>query len=175
MKQILSLNLLFLFAILQTCLLVRSDPAYARDTQYIKLDATGKELPPGTAEWVMVTDSKTGLTWEVKGAEESSGEKGQIYKWSQAKTYVDELNSKSFGGFTDWRIPNKEELQTIREKKEQAPLIDTDFFPYTASETYWSWYICGDGSFITDKLNFGTEKKRLKGHHIRAVRGNKLY
>jgi len=65
-----------------------------------------------------VTDNNTGLMWQ-------QGEGGQMM-WEDAITYCEGL---SLAGFTDWRLPNKNELNSIIDYEKRLPAIDTNFFP----------------------------------------------
>jgi Protein of unknown function (DUF1566) len=136
-----------------------------------KLDGNGKSLPADATEWAMVKDKGSGLTWEVKSADDSIHGMDVRYGWSDAtETFIAVLNQKKFGGYSDWRMPTEDEIHTIREKK-NTPHINSNFFPNTAPAKYWSYYICGDGSFITKKVKFGKERSKEKGTRVRAVRG----
>ncbi len=136
-----------------------------------KLDSSGKPLPVEATEWAMVQDKSTGLTWEVKTADESIHGMDGRYSWGSAtEKFIAGLNQEQFGSFSDWRMPTEDEIYTIREKK-NTPHTNTDFFPNTAPSKYWSYYICGDGSFITKKVKFGKERSKGKGTRVRAVRG----
>lgn len=136
-----------------------------------KLDSSGKPLPVEATEWAMVQDKSTGLTWEVKTADESIHSMDERYSWDSAtEKFIAGLNQENFGGFADWRMPTEDEIYTIREKK-NTPHTNADFFPNTAPSKYWSYYICGDGSFITKKIKFGKQRSKGTGTRVRAVRG----
>jgi hypothetical protein len=151
--------------------ILMASAAWAEDAaRFVKLDGAGQPLPADAAEWAMVLDNKTALVWEIRTADGGSRDLNQLYTWAEAeKEYVPMLNQEQFGGFSDWRLPTRDELFTIR-AKEQLPNVDPAFFPHTAPSLYWSFYICGDGSFITKKIAFGAEKADGKAH-VRAVRG----
>jgi hypothetical protein len=97
----------------------------------------------------------------MKTSDGSVHDTNQVYAWDEAKDlFLQELNAARFGGFDDWRIPSEKEIQTIlATSRPEPPLIDPDFFPNTAADQYWSWYICGSGEFINTRTNFGTERK----------------
>lgn len=76
------------------------------------------ELQPGvTRQYVdngngTITDQKSGLTWEklVPG----TGVHGYDWKpWSAVMSKIATLNSTAFGGYTDWRVPNVNELFSL--------------------------------------------------------------
>ena len=57
-----------------------------------------------------VTDSATGLMWQKSGSLERLDDRG-------AKKYVNQLNSKHFGGYSDWRMPTIEELASLLSRR----------------------------------------------------------
>jgi hypothetical protein len=59
-----------------------------------------------------ITDTKSGLMW-VKM--DSYLHTGHWINWNEAKTYVDDLNKKSFAGYIDWKLPTVKELKSLYE------------------------------------------------------------
>ena len=55
-------------------------------------------------------DEETGLMWQVKI--DASEEHGRL-PWNDIFRYCDNKNRENFGGFSDWRIPTIEELETL--------------------------------------------------------------
>ena len=51
---------------------------------------------------------------------------------------VAKLNADAFGGFTDWRLPEVEELFLLADRTRCNPAIDTEFFPACKSDWYWT-------------------------------------
>jgi hypothetical protein len=87
----------------------------------------------------MVRDNNTGLIWEIKSV--NAGEVnyiGNSYTWEDAQAYTKELNKCGFGGFRDWRLPNREELRTIVDYNGQIPATDWKFFPECLPAFYWA-------------------------------------
>lgn len=61
------------------------------------------------------------------------------YTWQQALQAVEAFNSGGgFAGHNDWRLPNKNELNSIVERKCYAPAINGAIFPATSVDWYWS-------------------------------------
>jgi hypothetical protein len=73
-----------------------------------------------------VTDISTGLMWE------KAGPPGMT--WDQALAYCDSL---SLGGYTDWRLPNIKELNSIVDYSRVDPSINTTYF-----SGYWNYASC---------------------------------
>lgn len=55
-------------------------------------------------------DEDTGLIWQVKI---DTTEKHGRLQWKDVFNYRDNKNRESYGGFTDWRVPTINELETI--------------------------------------------------------------
>jgi len=61
-----------------------------------------------------ITDNQTGLTWEKKSDDGSIHDKDNTYAWTDAfDVFVAGLNTASFAGHNDWRLPNRFELETL--------------------------------------------------------------
>jgi hypothetical protein len=75
-----------------------------------------------------VTDNQTGLTWQRQ-------DDGTPKTWQEAIDYCAAL---SLGGSSNWRLPNRHELQSIVDYTTLNPAIDTAIFPGAASDGYWS-------------------------------------
>ena len=50
-----------------------------------------------------IYDSQTSLTWM---ANDSRIDLGKDVSWDETEGYIKEMNGKSFGGHSDWRIPS---------------------------------------------------------------------
>jgi hypothetical protein len=110
---------------------------------FSKLGKMGKPVAD-TVSWAdgyrTVLDNNTGLVWEVK-----SPKKGDVnycddaYTWKDAgDVYIKALNKKKYGGFSDWRLPNKDELRSIIDYGKTGPAVDTRYFPHCKSDLYWT-------------------------------------
>jgi hypothetical protein len=145
-----------------------------------------------------VTDVQTGLQWMrfSLGQEWKGGTcmgKAKTYTWQQALDAAAALNHQDgYAGYHDWRVPTKEELQTLIYCSSGLPKIWNDTgrrckgscerptiyqisFPSTLNSWYWSssayiydmegaWSVYFDSGFIfaSNKSNF---------NHVRLVRG----
>ncbi len=113
-----------------------------------------------------VTDVITGLMWVrcpagQNGPDCSTGAAGS-YFWSQALNYCETLE---LAGYSDWRLPNRNELQTIVDYRRHSPAIDEGAFPNTPTWNFWS-----SSSFALDEseawaVSF-TEGEPQHIHHV---------
>jgi len=130
-------------------------------------------------------DKDTGLMWEIKTEEnvyykyfwsnEKLERKFHLYSLDDivvdALSYVLMLNNKCFAGFSDWRLPTKDELSTIITKKKsinnshiKLPLSKTNSGIYWSSSFYnHNWYkddylhVSRTDGFLDDYIHY-------KGH-----------
>ena len=111
-----------------------------------------------------VKDNITGLIWEGKTASPATSRLGtgtytnydstsSAQKWNGSAYvnpiqteidaiansigYQNSVNTSALCGYTDWRLPTKEELQGIVASS-GIPKIDTTWFPNTRASWYWS-------------------------------------
>jgi hypothetical protein len=129
-----------------------------------------------------VTDKSTGLMWQQTTTSNRT--------WEQALNYCENLilnndgqwtsNTPNASGakYSDWRLPNANELQSIVDYSRFSPTIGTTFFPGTAasySSYYWSstpyvndttiaWFV----GFGYGNVGFGL---KTDSNYVRAVRG----
>jgi hypothetical protein len=75
----------------------------------------------------IVTDPVTGLQWQ-----DDTG--NTFVNWTDAIAYCENL---SLGSYTDWRLPNKNELMTLIDDTANAPSINSIFIN-VAPSIYWS-------------------------------------
>jgi hypothetical protein len=93
--------------------------------------------------------------------------------WANALTSCNELN---YGGHDDWRLPNIKELQSLVDFANIGPAIDTEAFPNTQSDYYWSStsYQGGglhDGAWVVDFDNgYMGDVGKTNTLYVRCVR-----
>jgi len=120
-----------------------------------------------------VTNTDTGLMWELKTDDGGNRDKDNVYTWEEALSYCENLD---LAGYDDWRLPNINELQSLVDYTKHSPSINTTFFSDTQSSSYWSsttyalfpnsaWGVYfGDGGV-------NPYDKSYNGYYVRAVRG----
>jgi hypothetical protein len=118
---------------------------------------------------VVVTDNATGLMWVSNGT--STGcYSGGTRTWAQAISFAEGL---TFAGYSDWRLPNIRELQSIVDYGRTNPPINPTYFPNTASY-YWSSTTSTystDVAWLGGGFTVSLEKGYMNGY-VRPVRGN---
>ncbi len=60
-----------------------------------------------------ITDNQTGLMWEKLSYDGSVHDFQPVYTWSSGFAKITVLNTASFAGHTDWRMPNINELHSL--------------------------------------------------------------
>lgn len=125
-----------------------------------------------------VTDSATGLMWKkcaegLSGAGCTTGTAQQL-KWQQA---LQRGANTTFAGYSDWRLPNKNELESLVERSCENPSINVTAFPGTpsnkvglsdfwssspyAGNSYEAWYVNFNGGKVTGYGKNSTKYARL--------------
>lgn len=154
---------------------------------FTKIDSAGDALSAFADSWDCVHDGVTGLLWEVKTDDDGLRDKHHTYTWYNSDSatnggdagtanggscydstncdtekYVAQVNASGLCGYTDWRLPNREELLSIAHLGYlgAGPPFDRRYFSNTSSITlsrYWSSspsaIISGDAwSFVDSSL-----------------------
>jgi len=128
-----------------------------------------------------VTDKVTGLMWkqcsEGQSTITAACDTGTTltYTWQGALQQVVTLNnSGGFASYTDWRLPNRNELASLQERQCFSPAINTNLFPNTLISAYWSsspHFVRGNAwgvSFGSARVYFYTN---TSSYGVRLVRG----
>lgn len=75
-----------------------------------------------------VTDNRTGLMWEKLSDDGSIHDKDTTYTWATAfSSKIATLNSTSFAGHNDWRLPNINELLSLANYGAALPAVHAPF------------------------------------------------
>ena len=137
------------------------------------LCVSGDELLPSaesdfetSSDGKTVTDKKTGLMWQ-SGCEENK-------TWQEAMAYCRSLNTgtEPYAGYTDWRVPNKNELASLlNTSKSTAP---RSYFPNMSERTFWSSSTRSSSNseawYIKFSEGFADTLTKTKSADIRCVR-----
>jgi hypothetical protein len=137
-----------------------------------------------------VTDLNTGLMWEKQTDDGSINDRDQAFTFANAPTHIAALNGATFAGYTDWRLPNIRELQSLVNFGVANPAITSSAFhtncfggctiancSCTAFAHHWSSTTATNLSTAAFTVNFtdGTmgvfTKNGVNAFAVRGVRG----
>jgi hypothetical protein len=96
----------------------------------IKVSATFEELNEDASDWPIVKVERPGqapLYFDVAETKAMNHKKATAH-----------AAALTLGGFSDWRLPELPELETIRELDRFEPACNTAFFPKCKSGAYWT-------------------------------------
>lgn len=115
-----------------------------------------------------VTDRESGLMWQQDTYRHG-------FDWSGALKHCSYL---TLAGYTDWRLPSREELRSIVDYGRYDPALDPMYFPNALSCWYWSGSIVARDTNMVWDLNFndGSDDPPCwdcGGGYVRAVRTHK--
>ncbi|QEN08971.1 DUF1566 domain-containing protein [Oceanispirochaeta crateris] len=103
-----------------------------------------------------ITDQATGLMWSQKdsGAVNDDGTLrseddenfGLGRTWVDTLVWVQNMNAAQYLGYSDWRLPDAKELQSIVQYGiSELPATDSDYFDLSRTDSYmWTSTTCGD-------------------------------
>ncbi|HPS80057.1 MAG TPA: DUF1566 domain-containing protein, partial [Thermoanaerobaculaceae bacterium] len=125
-----------------------------------------------------MTDNLTGLRWAVNANAPgpSACAPGASKQWQAALDYVACLNTNSYLGFADWRLPNVNELHTLWYHKGTNPNVwlTAQGFTNVQGTSYWSSttyaYDTANAWFVKIMGPLGFDKKTLR-LYVWPVRG----
>jgi len=133
------------------------------DTKFRALGAAGVVVEKGRGR--CVKDTITGLTWESKTDSAGLHNWRHRYSWFNPEQNNDELdyrgvkdggectdsicdtwnfvqtvNDKGLCGFRDWRMPTRNELFSLSDRRrvDNPPTANVDYFPYMQADEYWT-------------------------------------
>ncbi len=163
MKKALLLSLLFLTSVFA-------------NAEMQKMASDGELLSYDSTSWSCVLDKKTSLVWEVKSEDAGLQYSLNTYTWfdgttgrdngtfskncywgknCNTKSYVDDINKSGLCSYADWRLPSRAELNSIVDYySESDTLIDSNFFPNTQMNNYWTSTTVKDNSKLAYEIPF---------------------
>jgi Protein of unknown function (DUF1566) len=126
-----------------------------------------------------VADTRTGLIWDNcsfgKTGLACTGGNFQVASWQDALVASRTANATNYKGFNDWRLPNKNELESLVDLGRLAPVIDPSVFPDTQSQLYWSSTVNVKSAGQAWYVNFNDGAVAVAAHgavaYVRLVRG----
>jgi hypothetical protein len=109
-----------------------------------------------------VTDTVTMLMWQQTTATRK-------YTWEDALFYAEDL---SLGGHSDWRVPNRNELQSLLDFRNGVVV----FADTKIDAMYWSSTTCKNNAHNAWCINFevgvaSSPNNKIHSSYIRAIRG----
>jgi len=118
----------------------------------------------------VVLDNRTGLMW-VSDGNSAGCLSGGTTTWEDSLTFCENLD---FGGYSDWRLPNRRELMSIVDYGEQSPAINTAYFPNTKMDSYWTSTTYVPITSMAWRVAYGyvsSDNKVGALYYVRPVRG----
>jgi hypothetical protein len=105
-----------------------------------------------------VVDNLTGLMWtkDTNAPGPSECTPGTYKTWEETLNFLKCLNIHNFLGYNDWRMPNKNELQSLLDYSNYNPALQSGHpftnFPITP---FWSSTTCTWNTSYVDVLSYG--------------------
>lgn len=134
-----------------------------------------------------ITDDVTGLTWEKLSDDGTIHDWDATYNWDAAFTKIASLNSAVFANHSDWRLPDRAELETLSVANLDHPATPAAFNSAcapgctattcncTKSNFYWSSTTYNPSTAMAWVIGFavGNTNSYNKSslYYVRAVRG----
>lgn len=134
-----------------------------------------------------ITDNNTGLMWEKKSDDGTINDVDNTYVWNDAfNVFIATLNSTSFAGYNDWRLPNLRELQSLTNAELSNPAAASVWHAgctggctvltcsCTANTNYWTSTTYAPSVSLAWGVDFGDGSTNNLGksapRRVRAVR-----
>ncbi len=127
----------------------------------------------------VTVDNVTGLMWVTNPATDAGFNNPGRSTWAVALSSCEALD---YANYTDWRLPNVRELQSIVDYGMKTVLINSTAFPDTQKDYYWaSTTYIGTPTNQAWTVRFDTGgvsysyKTEANSHYVRCVRGGRRY
>jgi len=123
-----------------------------------------------------ITDNATGLMWEkcsegLSGASCGTGT-ATTYTWTNALAQCEGSTANSH---SDWRLPNRLELETLVDSSASSPAINATYFPAAQSDFYWSstsYKPSLSNAWVVNFYNGSVDNGgKANSNYVRCVRG----
>lgn len=131
-----------------------------------------------------VTDTVTGLMWDKCSWGQSNtstcgGGAATWHTWAAALGVAVTANNASHRGYTDWRLPNANELESLADRTVSSPAINTTAFPNTVSDWYWTSTTAAPDPAVAWGVGFGygytDADSKAYTHCVRLVRSGQSF
>lgn len=131
-----------------------------------------------------VTDTRTGLMWkqclEGQDAASNCAGNGTTMDWQAALAHAE---AHTFAGYSDWRLPNRKELESLVERCRRSPAINQEIFNNTPSSNVWSGSpYAGDSNGVWGvhfgygyAIAYSSSDGRNFGSRVRLVRAGQSF
>ena len=101
--------------------------------------AAADQAVPVANEWACTKDNHTKLIWSLQGGADHWNNATDPNNGAAVANHARAANTAIRCGFnTGWRLPTRRELLSIVHNGTLNPSIDTNYFPDTLSDFYWS-------------------------------------
>lgn len=164
---------------------------------YYKIGPSGEKLSDSAKVWACVEDTNTGLVWEVKSEDGGLHDKNNLYTWYEptengesagiadggrcdggidcdSYAYVHAINAQKLCGYSDWRLPTREEFMTLISVNGGGGSVNHDYFPQGLESWYWTatsnkkhpnyaWYLLFRNGIMLSDI-------KVRAKHLRLVR-----
>ncbi|MFM9050688.1 MAG: DUF1566 domain-containing protein [Bacteroidota bacterium] len=115
-----------------------------------------------------VLDSLSGLQWSRYPSSDS-------VTWEEALVISDSITC---AGYTDWRLPNIKELQSLNDERLYNPSLPTSIFALTLPAKYWSSSSLSNQNtkawYLDSRFGITTYDDKLLRHYLLFVRSYNL-
>ncbi len=111
-----------------------------------------------------ITDALTGLIWFKKASADS-------LSWENALLYADSCTA---GGFSDWRLPNVKELQSLSDIKLVNPCFNKSYLQFTGRKFWTSTTLpnqTGSAWYLDNRYGITTYDPKTRKNYCFLLRG----
>lgn len=134
-----------------------------------------------------VTDDQTGLMWDKCSWADPLLDPNTClgtpttdeYQWPEALAVALTANTINHRGYNDWRLPSKNELESLVDRSRSSPAIDPTPFPNTPSVVYWTSTTYAPMTFDAWSVIFNhgnvVEYNKYLSFRVRLVRSGRSF